>query len=159
MSRTQRSFDRVERHKPRLGHGRAFVLPPRLRLFCILDEPWRLSSVLKAILEEPDIEVRDVWIFSGEEDVPRVDPRVFAHGPGIAFVRAIQRILTSDCEYCLMLVKALRAGSVVLALSVARQDVDELVEELEAQHLHSIVYGQHWNFTAVSFDRGLQQAS
>ena len=60
MSRTQRSFDRVERHKPRLGHGRAFVLPPRHRLFCILDEPWRLSSVLKAILEEPDIEVRDV---------------------------------------------------------------------------------------------------
>lgn len=130
--------------------GTFFVLPPSHRLFVVFDDPEQGLSALHEAgvsgLTDPD----DAWIFSGEEGVTSVDPGLSRHGVAVGIVRVIQRLMTSDCEYCEGLARALRTGAVVLALKVDQDAVDDASEVLHRQGGHSMAYGAHWNFVPLA---------
>lgn len=129
--------------------GTFFVLPPAHRLFVVFDDAEQglaaLNEVSTSGLSEPD----DAWIFSGEEGVTSVDPGLRRHGVAVGIVRVLQRLMTSDCEYCEGLSRALRAGPIVMALKVDEKAVEDVSEVLRRHGGHSMAYGAHWNFVPL----------
>jgi hypothetical protein len=133
--------------QPPPGHCRAFVLPPQHRLFCVLDDARRLSSVLRVILEEA-VPSEDIWVFSRDTDAHLAHPGLLTYGPPLAFIQSAQRVLARGCEYCELLSSALDAGAAVLSMFLGPEHVDARAFVLEEQGARSIVYGRHLSFTA-----------
>lgn len=129
--------------------GTYFVLPPSHRLFAVFDDAGQGRLALDEIRKLDSTESDDTWIFSGEEGLKAVDPGVGRHGVAVGIVRAMQHMLTSDCEYCEGLAEALRAGAVVVAVKVDEEAVEEVSQVLRQFGGHSLAYGAHWNFVPL----------
>lgn len=136
----------MEAHDPEES-GTFFVLPPHRRLFGVFDDPDTGSAVATELRDAGA--PNDVWTFYGDRGVRSVDPHAGHHGMPVAVVRALQRFMTSDCEYCEGLAAALRNGDIVLAVRVDHVNADTLAARLSQRGAHSLAYGEHWNFVPV----------
>lgn len=126
--------------------GTYFVLPPSHRLFVVFDDAAEGQAALKEAAAAGYTDADDAWIFAGEEGLAAIDPGVGRHGVAVGMVRIAQRLMTSDCEYCEGLARALRAGAIVMALKVDEGAVDSASDLLHRFGGHSLAYGAHWNF-------------
>ena len=126
-----------------------FIFPPSHRLFVVFDDSERSVGALHEASASGLTESDDAWIFSGEEGLAAVDPGLKRHGVTVGIVRVFQRLMTSDCEYCEGLSRALRAGAIVMALKVDEAAVDEVSDILRRHGGHSMAYGAHWNFVPL----------
>lgn len=125
-----------------------FLLPPHHRLFAVVDDPAVGTEVAQELRTGGTTD--DVWTFFGEEGIRSLEPGILHHGLPVAVVRTVQRLLTSDCEYCDGLCEALERGAMVLAVRVGKEDVDSMSERLRRAGAHSLAYGEHWNFLPVA---------
>lgn len=127
--------------------GTFFLFPPHHRLFAVFDDPVAGARVTEELRARGDGD--DVWTFFGEKGIRSLDAHVLHHGVPVGVVRFVQRLLTSDCEYCDGLGAALRAGAMVIAVRVGQERVDEVSQQLRQQGGHSLAYGQHLDFVPV----------
>jgi hypothetical protein len=128
--------------------GTYFLLPPHHRLFAVIDDAAAGTEVARELRSEGATD--DVWTFFGEEGIKSLEPEILHHGLPVAVVRVVQRLLTSDCEYCDGLCSALKRGAMVLAVRVPKDDVGTMTERLARRGAHSFAYGEHWNFLPVA---------
>lgn len=125
------------------------VLPASHRLFAVFDSPEQATEALQEV-EASGLEGnQDAWVFSGQEGLEALDPRVGAHGVAVGIVRVIQRMLTSDCEYCDGLERAIASGGAVVAVKVPEESTEEMGDILQRHGAHSLAYGAHWNFVPL----------
>lgn len=129
--------------------GTYFVFPPRHRLFVIFDDVERGRAALDEVEESGLTDSEATWVFAGEEGARSIDPGLGRHGVAVGIVRFFQRMMTSDCEYCDGLSRALRAGAVVMALRVDEKAIDAASDVLRRHGGHSLAYGAHWNFVPL----------
>ena len=88
-------------------------------------------------------------MFSGEDGLKSIDPGLSGHGIAIGIARILQRMMTSDCDYCEGLARSLRSGALVMALKVDEQAVEDVSDVLRRYGGHSLAYGAHWNFVPL----------
>jgi len=69
-------------------------------------------------------------MFSGEDGLKSIDPGLSGHGIAIGIARILQRMMTSDCDYCEGLARSLRSGALVMALKVDEQAVEDVSDVL-----------------------------
>lgn len=129
--------------------GTYFILPPSHRLFVVFDDSERSWEALREANASGLTASDEAWIFSGAEALTSIDPGLSRHGVAVAIVRVMQRLMTSDCEYCEGLSRALRAGAIVVALKVDERAVEAVGEILHRHGGHSMAYGAHWNFVPL----------
>jgi len=129
--------------------GTFFVLPPGHRLFVVFDDPGQGFAALKEADTSGLTDAEDAWMFSGEEGLKSIDPGLSRHGIVVGIVRILQRMMTSDCQYCEGLSRSLRAGATVMALKVDEQAVEAVSDVLRRYGGHSSAYGAHWNFVPL----------
>lgn len=129
--------------------GTFVLLPPSHRLFVVFSDAEQGTAALTEADASGLTSSDDAWIFSGEEGLASLDPGLGRHGLAVGVVRVLQRMMTSDCEYCDGLAHALRAGAIVMALKADEKAVEELSAVLRRHGGHSLAYGAHWNFVPL----------
>jgi hypothetical protein len=130
-----------------------FMGRPRHRLFAIFDDP----TTGRDAAEELRAEGQDddhVWVFYGEEGSRRIDISGDLEGIRGRIIRTVERAMSGDIGYFNVLDEALRAGSLVIAVSVPDADAARAMAELLSAHAaHSFAYFSNWEFQPVNVGR------
>ena len=125
---------------------RGFLFVPEGRMFAVFEDPEAGERAIAELRRNGFAAEGDLWVLQGAEGVRRIDLSGAGHGLGGRLYRAIEHLMSDEWDYLAELDAALRAGAVVVSISVDDDSVERAGHLLAGNGGHPLFAYLHHGF-------------